>query len=102
MLRLGLAARMRCDEWRIYAEAPNAPCTAGRLQRRDLSRQYLSEEVFVVFEVPMKQLRKILLVVDCVLGTSRHTGAAVDTLVRLNVQCSCTFVDAVHRALFDT
>jgi len=50
----------------------------------------------------MKQLRKIFLVVDCVLGTSRHTGAAVDTLVRLNVECSCTFVDAVHRALFDT
>lgn len=93
---------MRCDEWRIYAEAPNALCGAGRLQRRGLSRQRLSEEVFVIFEVPMKQLRKILLVVDCVLGTSRHTGAAVDTFVRLNVERPCAFVDAVHRTLFDT
>ncbi len=50
----------------------------------------------------MKRFRQICLVVNCILGTSRYTGAAVDTLVRLNVECSCTFVDAVHRALFDT
>lgn len=93
---------MRCDEWRIYAEAPNALCTTRGLQRRGLPRQCLSEEVFVIFEVPMKRFRKICLVVDCVLGTSRHTSAAVDTLVRLNVERSCTFVDTVHRALFDT
>jgi hypothetical protein len=93
---------MRGDEWRIYAEAPNALRAAGRLQRLGLSRQCLNEEVFIIFEVPMKLLREILLVVDCVLGTSRHTGAAVDTLVRLNVERSRTFVDAIHRALFDT
>jgi hypothetical protein len=102
MLRLGLAARMRCNEWRIYAEAPNALGSAGGLQRRGLSRECLREEVFVIFEVPMEQLGKIFLVVDCVLGTSRHTGAAVDTLVGLNIECSCAFVDAIHRALLDT
>lgn len=93
---------MRCNEWRIHAEAPNTLRTARRLQRLRLSRQCLNEEVSIIFEVPMKLLRKILLVVDCILGTSRHTGAAVDTLFRLNVERSCTFVDAVHRALFDT
>jgi hypothetical protein len=102
MLRLGLAARIRCNEWRIHAEAPNTLGSAGGMQRRRLSRECLREEVFVIFEVLMEQLRKICLVVDCFLRTSRHTGAAVDTLVRLNVECSCAFVNAIHRALLDT
>ena len=102
MLRLSLAAGIRCNEWRIYAEAPNALCTARRLQRRGFSRERLSEEVFVIFEVPMLRLRKIFLVEDCLLGTSRHASAAVDTLVRLNVERPRAFVDAVHRALLDT
>ena len=102
MLFPGLAAGMRGDEWRIYAEAPNAFRTAGRLQRLGLSRHYLNEEVLIIFEVPMKLLREVFLVEDRFLRTSRHTSAAVDTFVRLNVERSCTFVDAVHRALFDT
>ena len=69
-----------------YPETPNPLGSARRKQRRRLTGENLGKEVFVIFEMPVQRLGKIVLMVYRFHRTGGYTCTAINTFVGLNVE----------------
>jgi hypothetical protein len=80
----------------------NLGCSARRAQRCRAASEGLAEEGIVVREVRCPGVGQVVFVIDRLHRTHGLTGAAVNALVRLDVQGTRTLVDAVDRTLVHT
>ena len=88
-----LLRRKRSDQRHVSSLSTKLCCTTGRTE--------FGEELCIGASEVGPLRRDIIFVVDRLNRAYRLTGAAVDTLIGLDLQHPATLIDAIDRAFFD-